>query len=78
MVKDATIVWACNGAQFNASVLDLKRLDLLGAIGGQAILQIDGCKRRRELTQVSRGCANHCSELPKTPVGRRKGRVPAR
>ena len=41
MVKDPAIVWAGNGAKLNTAIVGLERLDLFGAIGGQAILQVD-------------------------------------
>src|SRR5712672_2978370 len=51
MVKDPPIVWAGDGAKLNAAVVGLERFNLLGAIGGQAILQVDTCERRGELPQ---------------------------
>ena len=43
MVKDPAIVWAGDGTKLNAAIVGLKRLDLFGAIGGEAILQVDAC-----------------------------------
>src|SRR6267142_1314064 len=53
MVKNPPIVWAGDGAKLNAAIVGLERLDLFGAIGGQAILQVDACKGRGKLPQVS-------------------------
>lgn len=53
MVVDPTIVGTGHRAQLDSAAFDLERLHLLGAMGGQAVLQIDAGKRRRELTKVS-------------------------
>ena len=44
MIVDPAIVWTGDCAQLDAAVVDLERLDLLGAMRAQPILQID---RRR-------------------------------
>jgi hypothetical protein len=41
VVVDAPIVGAGDGTQFRAPVRDLHGLDLLGAVVGQPILQVD-------------------------------------
>ena len=58
-------------AQFSATVGDFHRFDLLGAVVGQAILQVDACERRRELTQIGRRRADEARELAEAPMGRR-------
>jgi len=50
MVVDAAIVGAGDGAQLDAAILDLQGFDLLGAMRGQAILQIDTGERGGELS----------------------------
>src|SRR5882757_4553771 len=71
MVKDPPIVWAGDGAKLNAAVVGLERFNLLGAIGGQAILQVDTCKGRGKLPQVSGRSADLTCKLAEAPVGRR-------
>src|SRR5258707_10126432 len=63
MVKYPAIVRAGDGAKLNTAIVGLERLDLFGAIGGQAILQVDTCKGRRELPQVSGRSANLACKL---------------
>lgn len=48
-VEYPPIIRAGDGAQFHAAVVGFQRLDLLGAIGCQAILQVDPGERGREL-----------------------------
>ena len=78
MVVDATIIRAGDGAKLHPAVIDFKRLDLLGAMRGQAVLQIDPGERRRELAQISGGRADERSKLTEAPVGRRDWRFGAR
>ena len=78
MVEDAAIVRAGDGAQLDAAVLDLQRLDLLGAMRGQAVLQIDAGERRRQLAQIGRRRADQAGELAEAPVRRRHRRLRAR
>ena len=77
MVKDPAIVWAGDGAKLNAAIVGLERFDLFGAIGGQAILQVDACEWRGELPQVSGRSADLACKLAEAPVGRRDRRVRA-
>jgi len=67
----AAIVGAGDRAKLDASVLDLERLDLFGAVRGEAILQVDAGKGRRQLPQIGRRRADQARELAKAPVGRR-------
>ena len=53
MVKDPPIVRAGHGAKLNTAIVALEGLDLFGAIGGQAILQVDARECRWKLPQVS-------------------------
>lgn len=71
MVVDATVVRACDGAKFSAAIRDLQRLDLLGAMVGEAVLQVDASKRRRELAQIGRRRTDEARKLPEAPMGRR-------
>jgi hypothetical protein len=77
MVKDPAIVWTGDGTKLNATILSLERFDLFGAIGGQAILQVDACERRGELPHVSSRSANLACKLAEAPVGRRDRRARA-
>ena len=54
MVVDAAIIRAGDGAQFRAPVFGFQRLDLLGSVRGEPVLQVDARKRRRELAQIGR------------------------
>ena len=78
MVIYTTIVGAGDCAQFNASILDLERLDQLGAMRGQPVLKIDGGKRCWELAQIGSRRADHACELTEAPVCRRKWHIFAR
>ncbi len=55
VVPDAAIVRPGDRAQFGAPVIGLKALDQLGAMVGQAILQIDPGQRRGKLAHVAGG-----------------------
>ena len=77
VVVDAAVVGPGDGAQFDAAVFDLQRLDLFGAMGGQAILQIDAGQRRRKLAQIGGRRADQAGELAEAPMGRRDRRVRA-
>ena len=78
MVVDAAIVGSGDCAQFRVAVFDRQRLDLLGAVVGQAVLQVDAGKRRGKLVQIVRGRADKARELPEAPMGRRDGRLGVR
>ena len=71
MVVDATIIRAGDGAKLHPAVINFERLDLLGAMRGQAVLQIDPGERRRKLAQISGGRADERSKLAEAPVGGR-------
>ena len=71
VVKDAAIVGAGHGAQFRAAIFRLERLDLLGAVVGQAVLKVDSRQRRRQLPQVRRRSANDAGNLAEGPMRRR-------
>jgi hypothetical protein len=77
MVVDPAIVRAGYSAQFNAAIVSLQRLDLLGPVRGQSVLQIDRRQRRWKLAQISRGRANLTRQLAEAPVGRRDRRIGA-
>ena len=68
MVVDAAIVGAGHGTQFCAAILGLKGFHLLRAVVGEAILQVDPCQRRGQLSQVGRRSADNASELTKGPM----------
>ena len=77
MVEDAAIVRAGDGAQFDTAVIGFERLDLLGPIGRQAILQVDGGERRRELAQIGGRRADQAGQLAEAPMGRGDRRIRA-
>ena len=81
MIVDPAIVGAGHGAQFQAAsgtaIFGLERLDLLGAVRSQSILQVDRSKWRRKLTQIGRGCPDLAGQLAEAPMGRRNRRVGA-
>ncbi len=68
MVMDATIVGAGHRAQFGAPVFGLEGLDLLGAVIGQAVLQVDACQRRGQLPQVGGRSTDDAGKLAERPV----------
>ena len=78
VVEDAAIVGPGDGAQLDATIFDLERLHLLGAMRGQAVLQVDAGERRRKLAQIGRRRADQAGELAEAPVGRRDRRIRAR
>ena len=73
MVVDPAVVGAGHGAQFEAApgnwIVGFERLDLLGSVGGQPVLQIDRGERRRKLAQIGSRSAYLAGQLPKAPVG---------
>ena len=52
VVMDAAIIGAGHRAQFGATIFGLEGLHLLGAVVGQAILQVDPRQRRGQLPQI--------------------------
>ena len=64
VVVDPPIVGTGDGAQFDATALGLQRLDLLGAVGGQPVLQVDARQRRGQLAQIGGRRADQRGELP--------------
>ena len=71
MIVNPAIVGTGDSMQLNAAVVDLERLDLLGAMRTQPILQIDAGERRRKLTQICRWRADETRELTEAPMRRR-------
>ncbi len=49
MVVDAAIIRTGDRTQLGATVRDLHSLDLLGAVVGEAVLQVDAGERRGKL-----------------------------
>jgi hypothetical protein len=78
MIVNPAIVGTGDCAQLNAAVVDLERLDLLGAMRAQPILQIDAGERRGQLTQICRGRADETRELAEAPMRRRDWRIGTR
>jgi len=78
VVIDAAVIGAGHGAKLDAAIMRLERLHLLGAVRGQAVLQVDAGERRRKLPQIGGGGAHQRGELAEAPVGRRDGRVRTR
>jgi hypothetical protein len=69
VVEDASVIRPGDGAQLDATVFDLKRLHLLGAVRAQAVLQIDAGEQSRELAEIGRRRADQAGELAEAPVG---------
>jgi len=65
MVKDAAIVGPGDGAQLDAAIFDIERLDLFGSVRGEALLEIDAGEWRRQLAEVGRRRANERGYWPK-------------
>lgn len=65
---NAAVVRPGHGAQLSAAVFRLEGLDLLGAVIGQAVLQVDPGQRRRQLPQVGGRRADDAGELAESPV----------
>jgi hypothetical protein len=63
VIEDAAIIGPGDGAQFDATIINLERLDLFGAVRGQAVLQINAGERRRELAEVGRRRSDQAGEL---------------
>ena len=78
VVVDAAIVGAGHGAQLRAAIRDLHGLDLLGAVVGQTVLQVDPRQRRGQLPQIGRRRADEAGELAEGPMRRRDRLICAR
>ena len=65
---DAAIVGSGDRAQFGAAVCGLESLHLLGAVVGQAILQVDPRQRRGQLPQVGGRSADDAGKLAERPM----------
>ncbi len=77
MIIDPAIIRAGHRAQLHAAIGGLKRLDLLGAVGGQPILQIDAGQRGGKLAQIGGRRPDLGRELAEGPMVRLDGRVRA-
>jgi hypothetical protein len=66
---DAPVVGAGHGAKLKAAIIRGVGLHHLGAMVGQAVLEIDAGDRRRQLAQIAGRGADQMTELPKTPMG---------
>ncbi len=76
-VVDAAVIGAGDGAQLRPAIAGLERLDLLGAVRAQAVLQVDAGERCRELAQVARRRADQRRELAEAPMRRSDRRLGA-
>ena len=65
MVEDPAVIRAGHRPQLEATVLDFERLHLLGAVGGQTVLEVDRGERGRELAQIGGWRADQAGELAK-------------
>ncbi len=77
MIVDAAIVRAGYSAQFNAAIVGLKGLDLLGPVRGQSVLQVNRRQWRGKLAQIGSGGTDLARELAETPMRRRYGCIGA-
>ena len=77
MIVDAPIVRSGDGAQLDAAGVGLQRLDLLGAVRGQAILQVDSRERGGELAKIGGWRPDLGGQLAEAPVSRRDGSLGA-
>ena len=68
MVPDAAIVRPGDGAQLGPAALGLERLDHLGTMRQQAVLEIDAGERRRQLAQIAGRRADEAAQLAEAPV----------
>ena len=75
MVENSPVIRARNRSKLKTAVFDLQRFDLLGAVRGKAILQIDAGERCRQLTQIGRGRTDKAGKLTEAPMCRRDGCV---
>ena len=73
MVMDAAIVRASHGAQFGPAIFRLEGFHLLGAVVGEAILQVDRRQRCGQLPQVGGRGTDDVGELAEGPVRGRNG-----
>jgi len=53
VVEDAPIFGAGRRTEFMPAIVQFKDFDLLGAVVGQPVLEIDAGKLRRHITQVT-------------------------
>ena len=75
MVVDAAVIGAGDGAQVDAAVVGFQRLDLLGPVGREAVLQVDPRQRGGKLPQVRRGRPDHAGQLAEGPMRGCHGRL---
>lgn len=71
VIPDPAIVGAGHRAEFDAAVVGFERLDQLGAVRGEAVLQVDAGERRRQLAEIASWRTDQAAELTERPVGRR-------
>jgi hypothetical protein len=69
MIPDAAVVRPRHRAQFDATVIGLKRLHQFGAVFDQTVLQVDAGQGRRQLTQIARRGADQARQLAERPMG---------
>ena len=70
VIPDAAIFRAGDGAKLDATVIGFQRFHQFGAVGEQAMLQIDPGQRRGKLPHIGGWRADKAAQLPKTPMCR--------
>ena len=78
MVPDAAVVGPGDRPQLDPTVVGFERLHELGAVRQQAVLEVDGGERCRELAQVAGWCTDQTAHLAEGPVRGRNWFVAAR
>jgi hypothetical protein len=71
VVVDTAVFGSGHRTQFEAAGIGFQRFDLLRAMAGQAILQVDARKCRRQLAQIAGGSADQARKLAEAPMRRR-------
>ena len=70
MIPDAAVIRPGDGAKLDASVIGFQGLHEFGAMGKQAMLQVDGGQGRGKLPQIGGWRADQRAQLTETPMGR--------
>ncbi len=78
VVEDSAVIRAGDGAKLDPAIVNLQRLHQLGAVRGQAILQVDAGERRGKLPQIGGRRPDKAGELAEAPVGRCDRRIRTR
>lgn len=77
-ISPPAVVWPRYFTKFDPAVLGLESLDQLGPVRQQTMPEVDGGQRGRQITQITRRCAQRTTDLPEARMGGSDRGLPTR